>query len=291
MAVVRPGIAFQNLVASIERAIAGAEGVTLESPAYVLDSEGERREHDILITNRSGLRTILTAVECKDKGRKIGVPDLEMFQKKCERTGIHSGVIVSSSGFTASALRAAPKMSLQCLELARVDTFPWVGVGVLIQLQRDYTTVDAGVFASTLIVPPFKVFTDNDRELSTRDFQNVVENTFKDDEAFRQMPKNEPFTVNVEWVPGDVYVVDANDDRHTVDKIVIRATLSATERSMPFELHRYSGPDGEVQVATSRIETPNLSGKIIMAKSETGLRMFWEPDKTNDVPEGSRSVD
>src|SRR4051794_29899547 len=96
----RPGIAFQDLVATLERVLSSQDGVDIATPCYLPDKDtGARREHDVVITRRHGHHLIRTALECKDTGRTVGVPQVEAFAKKCEKTGIHHPVIVSSSGF------------------------------------------------------------------------------------------------------------------------------------------------------------------------------------------------
>jgi hypothetical protein len=68
---------------------------------------------------------LIVALECKDRSRKIGVPEIEAFKKKCERTGIHRGIVVSSLGFTQSALKKASTMDIGCFSLSEIEKFNW----------------------------------------------------------------------------------------------------------------------------------------------------------------------
>lgn len=98
----------ERLVAMLERLLLGDQAV-IESPSRrLIDRDtGKRREHDVLIIFDQAHHQIITAIECRDRSRPVGVPEVEAFADKCSRTGVHCGAIVSSTGFRKSALTKA----------------------------------------------------------------------------------------------------------------------------------------------------------------------------------------
>jgi hypothetical protein len=63
----RKGEDFHRLVEYLERAVVDHSNLEIESPKYLTDKvTGERREHDIVLTQRSPQREIVTAIECRD---------------------------------------------------------------------------------------------------------------------------------------------------------------------------------------------------------------------------------
>jgi hypothetical protein len=270
----RPGRAFQDLVATVERAIAGQDGVVMETNVLVRDADGDLREHDILLTHTEGLRVTKTAVECKDHGRKIGKPELEAFRSKCQDTGIHKGVMVSSSGFALSALKASRRTNVQCLELAKVASFPWVGLSVSWVRQRDFSNIDIEVFARTPVMPPFRILAASG-ELTNAHFQNVCQLAINDSQELSQLGREEAATIILQWAPSDgAYVIDGQDRRHEVDYFVLRPTFTVTETPQDFELHSYSGDTGKVEVATSDFDLAGFTGKLVMLRDEKGIRVM-----------------
>jgi hypothetical protein len=67
-------------VAILERMFAHKDGVTLDSSLRLPDKDtGRLHEHDVVITRRTHHGSSLTAIECTDQGRKVGVPQIEAF--------------------------------------------------------------------------------------------------------------------------------------------------------------------------------------------------------------------
>jgi hypothetical protein len=280
----RPGQSFQDLVAAIERAITGENGVTMETNVRVRDADDDLREHDILLTHTEGLRVTKTAVECKDHGRKIGKPELEAFRSKCQDTGIHKGVMVSSSGFAESALRASRRTNVQCLELAKVETFPWVGQSAFHVSCRDFSSIDVEVFAATPIVEPFRLFGVNG-ELTMGTYKHVCQLTIIEAPELSALGRDEPATISIHWKPSDgAYVVDANGERHDVDHLMLRPTFTVTDTPQAFELHSYSGDSGRLEVATTDFNEAGLTGKLVMVRDEKSIRLTIQP-KPSSAPE------
>lgn len=112
----KPGKAFESAVAAMERSLARDPSVTeIEAPARLPDrGTGTLREHDVLVTHRVGHHLARTAIECRDRSHKVGVPDVEAFAAKCRDTSIDRAVIVSSTGFTKTALTKAKHENVRC---------------------------------------------------------------------------------------------------------------------------------------------------------------------------------
>lgn len=274
----RPGQAFQNLVAMIERAITGQDGVKMETNVFVKDADGDMREHDILLTHTEGLRVTKTAVECKDHGRKVGKPDLEAFRSKCQDTGIHKGVMVSSSGFAKSAMKASRRTNVQCLELAKVNSFPWVGVSAFYVSRRDFSNIDIQVFAKTPIIPPFRTFGVNG-EMTMENFKNVCQQAICESAELSALGRDRPATITVHWTPSDeAYAIDANEERHKIDYLIMLPTFTVTDTAQDFELHSYSGDTGTLEVAMTDIDAAGLTGKFIMVRDDENIRLLVQPN-------------
>ena len=106
----RAGRSLERIIALIERQLHGRQGVKIESPSFRRDVDsGNAREFDVVITFAHDHHALTVAVECKDQSAKVDSAVVGAFSEKCNTAGIHSGVIVSSSGFTRPALIKAEK--------------------------------------------------------------------------------------------------------------------------------------------------------------------------------------
>jgi Restriction endonuclease len=122
----KAGEQLQQLVQTLERLTASTENLKIESPKRLVDKDtGRLREHDVVLTFSMGHHELIVALECRDRSRKVGVPEVESFKKKCDRTGVHRGVIVSSTGFTQTALKKSMMMDIECLQLDEIERFDW----------------------------------------------------------------------------------------------------------------------------------------------------------------------
>lgn len=117
----------QRLITSIERvAAAGRQGLKVESPAFLIDKiTRRRREHDVVLRYRLDHHEVVMALECRDRARPVTVEAVEAFHTKCQNTGIHRRVMVSSRGFTKQAAIKADFYDIRCLSLAESENFEW----------------------------------------------------------------------------------------------------------------------------------------------------------------------
>ncbi len=103
---------------------------------------GRLREHDVVIIRRTHHEPNLTAIECRDQGRKVGVPQIEAFAKKCEKTGIDHGIVVAANGFTSTARTKAKALNLTCMELAEAESFEWIGTVTIVGQFHNFTAIE-----------------------------------------------------------------------------------------------------------------------------------------------------
>lgn len=76
----RDGDNFHRLVEHLQRAVAGAENVTVASPKYLTDKiTGEQQEHDIDLTYHMPQWNLVVAIECRDRTRRVGANQVEEF--------------------------------------------------------------------------------------------------------------------------------------------------------------------------------------------------------------------
>lgn len=119
----KQGRSLELLVEKLERLLANDARVHVESPKKIRDTQTQKlREHDVVLTYNQSHHELIVAIECKDRSRPVGVPDIEGFYTKCCHTNINQSVIVSSNGFTKTALQKASIMGIKCLELKEIET-------------------------------------------------------------------------------------------------------------------------------------------------------------------------
>jgi len=260
----RPGKAFQDLVAQVETTLLKDHTIKVESPAFLVDKDGHRREHDVLITRREHMRTYLTAIECKDLKRKVGVPALEAFRTKCDSTGINSAVLVSSSGFTKSALKTAKRLNVQCFTLQQLDQVPWVNGAPLIQFRRRFSDIEPQYTLAkpAFLVEPIEAFYDGNpitwkwledilHEISSRVGPPIDPNSLGS--RARRASFDCASSIWLEDGKGIVHLVAAiTIDCVEHDEIVELAGASLSygddQRSMPITSAQISGTDFEANI-------------------------------------------
>jgi hypothetical protein len=85
----------------------------------VYDSLAKRkRQLDVALIKKKHGREILTAIECKDHKEKIDVQEVESFISKLVGIGANQGIMISTSGYTESALNrgnGSPGITMELL--------------------------------------------------------------------------------------------------------------------------------------------------------------------------------
>jgi Restriction endonuclease len=127
-----PGKDFESLVETLERAIIGSQCARVVAPYKATDrTTGRIREHDVAVIVSLEHHEFVTAIECRDRSRPVGVPQVEGFHQKCQDTGINRGVIVSPKGFCSTALTKAKHLGIACLRLDEAKQFNWINLGAI----------------------------------------------------------------------------------------------------------------------------------------------------------------
>jgi hypothetical protein len=116
---------FQKLVYEIERQLAPLGAVVEESAMLPERVSGELREVDVVISLDEGHHRVLIGVECQDRSRPATKQWVESIAKKHEELGINKTVLVSSSGFYASAKRRAESLFMSVIDISHINKADW----------------------------------------------------------------------------------------------------------------------------------------------------------------------
>jgi hypothetical protein len=142
-------------VTILERTLAKSDNITIESPKILTDKvTGAPREHDVVLTIKPGHHEIVTAIECRDRSRKVTVNEVEAFHTKCNDTGVNQGIIVATRSFTKSARKKAMFHGIRCLDLESAAQFPWLGRGEVQTFSMSVENATFTVFTDPLSTQP-----------------------------------------------------------------------------------------------------------------------------------------
>ena len=143
----RSSRSLEKLVARLHGQLIESGSVLIESPKHLRDnSTGRIRRHDVVLTVTTGCQTFLVAIECRERNRPVGLSQLAAFAQKCSATSINKSAIVSSRGFTKTALCRATALGIHCLSLEQVKSFPWVHCEAnLAQIRTNYSRIDFAI--------------------------------------------------------------------------------------------------------------------------------------------------
>jgi hypothetical protein len=239
----RQGEGFHTLVHAIERAIA-ITGLRIEAPKMMPDKDtGQQREHDIVLTFTEHHHEMLLSIECRDRGRPVGVPDIEAFHKKCERTGIDRGVFLSATGFANTAIKKAAGLNIGCLSLDEVGQFDWCQAPAVDVIRRNLINASAHVV--------FPVMDTEHRQIELEDgtfvsYEMVRAWAFN---AMDQLQRTHALGDNdiegeisktfVEHNPALYYSPSAGGARVRAQQLQITSVYQIEHKLVPFEFHRY----------------------------------------------------
>lgn len=281
----RSGKPLEELVASIERALANNQNVKVQSPAFLADKiTGEEREHDVLITVSGSHHKAIIAIECRDRSRKITVNDVEGFWSKCQDTGIDHGIIVSPKGFSKSGLNKARHRGVRCLQMIEAKSFHWMLAAGLQSQYRKVLHTDWTFFPAVTLVPKpaaFTVLTADGEPVQTNnlvsaayaEFQKIPETEFQPGRG----KKHIMFTS-----PGLQIRDDETGSLHPVVRVLAVVHYEIVEDYIPFTLHSYSeSPTGEsiTDAAVANVNLGGVKGKVmIVYKEAEGGHVVFVPD-------------
>ncbi|GAM99780.1 hypothetical protein U91I_03435 [alpha proteobacterium U9-1i] len=272
----RPGEQFQNFVAMLERTLNPIDGVEVHSPYHLRDRDtGELREHDVVIIRTTHHDRHLTAVECRDRSRKVTVNEVEGFANKCQHTGVHHGVIVAAKGFTKSARAKAAAQNISCVELAAAERFSWMGQNILtvrsfnfLEIRCDLVLDDPAKASK----PPYQLIDAAGATLPDDTLMALIDEAMPDDE--REAPANTPRHGSLDAEVRGYRVRDGEGQFYEVQRIRLRYTLQIAETSAPFSLHTYTSGSSNLDIAHGDGGTGQEAASITMIGSESGVTGF-----------------
>jgi sporulation protein YlmC with PRC-barrel domain len=116
---------FQQLVAFIERELAGAGVKVTESVELEEYADSSDREVDILIEAELNGHPVRMALECRDRSRPQDKEWIDSLIGKFRDLKIDRVIAISSSGFTRGALQKASQVNIGTLSLQEASQADW----------------------------------------------------------------------------------------------------------------------------------------------------------------------
>lgn len=280
----KSGQIFHQLVEAIEKAINNKPNAKIESPHRIRDKDtGRLREHDVVITFQESHHTILLALECRDRSRPIGVPDVEAFSKKCEKTSINKGVMISAKGFTKSALEKAAKLDIGCLELNEAQKFDWCAAPDLIQHQRIVEHAELKIILPFIPQAKYKLFENNGTEIGIKEGIQIGINCLNQISPDQEIPESDEILF-IDKNP-NFYIVSEDGSKLTPQSMQIKVRYRTKIKLLPFKFLKYENREtGEelYTIASTDFEHGDFKGKIMLVNKPTeGIVVVFSPDKNS----------
>jgi hypothetical protein len=266
-----PGRDLEQLVEMIERAIQGNSDVLVESPKRLRDRDTRRlREHDVVLTITRVHHKIVVAVECKDRSRKVGVSEVEAFAKKCERTGVHAGLMVSSLGFTLPALLKAENYNINCLTLTEASQVNWCDPGGIELRWREISDITAIAYPERGdLVAPIRLYWNSGEEIGPTERRQLVHQSFQGVEM--EEPSDDLRTRTFADPTPGMFLVDARGQRQGCRLLRLKVTYTVKSALIPFEFHEYTDLSADEKIseaAIARLVAGDFRGNLVLTKSE-----------------------
>lgn len=286
----RKGRDLEKLVAIIERALAdNPETVVVESPKYLDDnSAGISREFDVVITSQQGPRTLLVGIECKDWKVPVDVLEVDGFITKARDCGVGRAIMVSSHGFTRAALVKAKSKSVDCLDLEKVESFPWLEARFF-QLRykkviKDEWSIGVDAVAGTDL-QEFHLYHKSGAEITSQILKR--ENLFPKLDA---LPFDEPYNqereLRVTFSATGCYAQRPGSDvSFPITEIHVDLRYLHVVEPLPLDLHTYIDKNTGKKLtdaAVANVSAPGFAGKLaIIYDKEKGGSVVFSVEKGN----------
>lgn len=249
MALEKPGKALERLVANLEQALAKNPNVTIHLSKRLRDrTTGKLRQHDVVLELKEGHHSVLIAIECKDRSRPIGVPQVEGFGAKCLDTGINQGIIVSTKGFCKTARTKAAHQGIRCLDIEEIENFDWLlapGIHTttthLLSHDWEFYPVKDGVVERN----EFEVLDCNGNVLTMATLLANAQDQLAQLLPNLQYPVEED-TIEVKFSDGAWLLRNTNTGETVPANFAIaRIRYSVKQELVPFQLVQYQAKDGD----------------------------------------------
>lgn len=274
----RPGEELQQLVQTLDRLTAKADNVQIESPKRLPDRDtGRLREHDVVLTFSMQHHELIVALECRDRSRKVGVPEIEAFKKKCERTGVHRGIVVSSLGFRKSALEKARMMDIGCFGLSEIEKFDWCQApGIVCHTREIIDGPHFKVFPSVPVDTAPALY-DKEGPLTPERLRAIAFDCMHKrptDMATAQDAAAINSPVGIRFIdpnPSGFYVLNSGQAHIPIDRLEITLRYQVRTSLVPFKFHQYINEETGKAIYTAAlapISAGELNGDIVLHKVE-----------------------
>lgn len=250
----------QRVIHAIESSLHASAKVKVESPKRLIDKDtGRLREHDVVLTFLEGPHELSVALECRDRSRPVGVPEVEAFWAKCQRTGINSGIIVSSKGFARSAIAKANSHNVGCLSLDEVERFDWCQAPGISVLNHNLVALsvrinfphDPGEGSKLLLADGIALTEQTLHDWAHHAFNNHVanRNELTGNHTFNFVETNPPIFIERPW------------GRMQAAELFFSPTYSIDRKLVPFEFRSYFDRASARSVTTAAVARIDIGGK------------------------------
>jgi hypothetical protein len=285
----RPGRLLEQLTANLERVLGKGTSARIESPAHLIDRvTGERREHDVLLRIRTSHHETIIAIECRDRSRKITVNDVEGFYMKCRDTGIDQGVMVSSKGFSRTALSKGKARSIRMLLLGEVDSFSWLGTAGITDITRRINHISC-VFETELQLDPlpqmYSILLPDGSQIQPDQVKAAAR------AEFAKIPHDKTSQPGKKTIlfptPGLTLYDKTTKTSHAIKRAVVEVHYDLIEEFIPFRLVSYKdSASGETitDAAMAEMTIGEVPGKVMVVYKETeGGQIVFVPDRAGEA--------
>ena len=279
------GKALERLVYLLEKQLSGRGDVHVESPKKCVDTRtGRLREHDVVVTIANSHHQMLVAIECRDRSRAVGVPQVEAFWAKCQHTNINQGIIVSTSGFTGTAREVASKHNIRCFDLQEAERFDWLLEGASVVFHsRSYKSVRCTAIIDDSDAGNLGEFTIFDAD------NNVVSDDIMKANIVKICNKSSPDRIEngVSYkdlrfeTPGFFVCREDDSQKFNLIGILVRVQYEEVSVESPLKYQTYgAAKDVELaQVASCKVDFADMKGQVVLMESTKGRSIGFVPDK------------
>ena len=278
----KSGKSLERLVATLERALSDTNAA-IESPSRrLIDRDTKKpREHDVVITWDHGHHQIVTAIECRDRSRPVGVPDVEAFADKCASTGVNSGVIVSASGFRNSARLKAENRSIVCMDLAEVAGFDWLGTQAFIGFERRFGDFNFTVVFDEPAPTTLKSLMDSaGTAIDKEGLKNLVMNNVPEPDDFENAV-DKTVRINMHLNTINWSALDEDGKLWPVLHIKARTSYTVVKSIHDFKAMTYVGGGKNYSIASADVKMGDVSGRFLFVRNEDdSTSLIWSRDGT-----------
>jgi hypothetical protein len=280
-----PGRALEQLTATLERVLGTGTSAHIESPAHLTDRvTGERREHDVLLRIKTSHHETLIAIECRDRSRKITVNDVEGFYMKCRDTGVDQGVVVSSKGFSRTALFKAKVRNIRTLLLNDARSFPWLGTAGITGLTRRINHISCMFEPEQQLDPlpqTYSVLMPDGSPIHPEQVKASARAEFAKipHDQTAQSPGKKTIIFST---PGMTLYDEAAKASYPLKRAVVEVHYDLIEEFIPFRLVSYKdSASGQTitDAAMAELKFGDVSGQVMVVYKEAeGGRVVFVPD-------------